>query len=95
MAVSGGAVTCSPNAGTDGTVYVGTLDNQMYAFTTDGTVKWSRDLGTQIWSHPAIGGSLVYVGIMEDTDFNAFALDAQTGEVDFIFFIVMAQKLGF
>ena len=87
VSFAGGPVTCSPNVGTDGTVFVGTLDNHMYAFRPDGTVKWSRDLGAEIWSHPAIGGSLVYVGIMLATDFNAFALDVETGEGDFNLFM--------
>ncbi|XP_066296046.1 uncharacterized protein [Branchiostoma lanceolatum] len=78
---TGGSVTCSPTVGADGTVYIGTLDNMMYAFTPDGAVKWSRDLGGQIWTHPALGhdGRLVYVGVMAETNFNAFALDSQTG----------------
>ncbi|XP_019630143.1 PREDICTED: uncharacterized protein LOC109474297 [Branchiostoma belcheri] len=78
---TGASVTCSPSVGADGTVYIGTLDNQMYAFTPDGSVKWSRDLGGEIWTHPAIGhdGRLVYVGTMSATNFNAFALDSQTG----------------
>ncbi|CAH1277203.1 AKR1B10 [Branchiostoma lanceolatum] len=78
---TGGSVTCSPSVGADGTVYIGTLDNMMYAFTPDGAVKWSRDLGGEIWTHPALGhdGRLVYVGVMAETNFNAFALDSQTG----------------
>ncbi|XP_078696380.1 uncharacterized protein LOC144924725 [Branchiostoma floridae x Branchiostoma belcheri] len=78
---TGGAVTCSPSVGPDGTVYIGTLDNQMYAFTPDGSVKWSRDLGGEIWIHLALAhdGELVYVGTMAETNSNAFALDTQTG----------------
>ncbi|XP_035697254.1 uncharacterized protein YxaL-like [Branchiostoma floridae] len=53
----------------------------MYAFTPDGAVKWSRDLGGEIWIGLAIGhdGRLVYVGVLAETNFNAFALDTQTG----------------
>eukprot|EP00058_Branchiostoma_floridae_P028600 XP_002614091.1 hypothetical protein BRAFLDRAFT_67323 [Branchiostoma floridae] len=78
---TGGSVTCSPLVGADGTVYIGTLDSVMYAFTPDGAVKWSRDLGGEIWIGLAIGhdGRLVYVGVLAETNFNAFALDTQTG----------------
>ncbi|XP_066273849.1 uncharacterized protein [Branchiostoma lanceolatum] len=79
--VETGPVRSSCVVGWDGTVYVGTVDNQIYAIRSDGMVKWSRDLGGEIWGRPAIGsgGRLVYVGVMAENTDNAFALDSQTG----------------
>ncbi|CAH1254460.1 AKR1B10 [Branchiostoma lanceolatum] len=81
--VETGPVRSSCVVGWDGTVYVGTLDNQIYAIRPDGMVKWSRDLGGEIWGRPAIGsgGRLVYVGVMAENTDNAFALDSQTGNL--------------
>jgi outer membrane protein assembly factor BamB/subtilisin family serine protease len=39
---TGDSVTCSPAVGADGTVYVGSNDNSLYAFGPGGTVKWSH-----------------------------------------------------
>jgi len=39
---TGDSVTCSPAVGPDGTVYVGSNDNSMYAFGPGGAVKWSH-----------------------------------------------------
>ncbi|XP_078695535.1 uncharacterized protein LOC144924346 isoform X2 [Branchiostoma floridae x Branchiostoma belcheri] len=78
-----GPVRSPSVVGRDGTVYVGTLENHIYAIKPDGLVKWSRDLGGEIWGRPAMGsgGRLVYVGVMADNKDNAFALDSQTGNL--------------
>ncbi len=39
------AVTCSPAVGPDGTVYVGSNDNSIYALTPQGAKKWSYAAG--------------------------------------------------
>ena len=46
QAKTGDAVTCSPAVGTDGTVYVGSDDNSLYAIDTNGNVKWSYAAGS-------------------------------------------------
>ena len=37
---TGGLVQSSPAVGSDGTVYVGSFDNNLYAINPDGTLKW-------------------------------------------------------
>jgi outer membrane protein assembly factor BamB/subtilisin family serine protease len=39
---TGDSVTCSPAVGADGTVYVGSNDNSLYAYGPGGIVKWSH-----------------------------------------------------
>jgi outer membrane protein assembly factor BamB len=42
---TGDSVTCSPAVAPDGTVYVGSNDNSLYAFNPSGTLKWSHAAG--------------------------------------------------
>jgi outer membrane protein assembly factor BamB len=65
--------------GSDGTVYVGSLDHFLYAFGPAGEERWRRDLGGPVYSTPALDDAgHVFVG--SDSDF-FFCLDAATGEV--------------
>ncbi|MEK7784420.1 MAG: PQQ-binding-like beta-propeller repeat protein, partial [Chloroflexota bacterium] len=60
---TGGYVYSSPAIGADGTIYVGSMDNQLYALNPDGTLKWSYAAGDYIESSPAIGtDGTIYVG---------------------------------
>jgi len=53
----------SPAIGSDGTVYVGSQDNHLYAVNSNGTLKWSFLTGGVVRSSPAIGADgTVYVG---------------------------------
>jgi len=53
----------SPVIGSDGTVYVGSWDNNVYAFYPDGTLKWSFPTGNAVWSTPALDtDGTIYVG---------------------------------
>jgi len=66
------AVTCSPSVGPDGTVFVGSNDNSLYAYNADGSLKWSHaSEGIYDTSSAAVGpdGS-VYAG---STDGNIYA----------------------
>jgi len=52
--------------GADGTIYVGSLDNNLYALNADGTLKWSYATGNSICSSPAIAADgTVYIGSYE------------------------------
>ncbi len=65
---TGGSIMSSPAIGADGTIYVGSHDDKLYAINPDGTEKWSYITGDSvyIWSSPAIGADgTVYVGIDE------------------------------
>ena len=53
----------SPAIASDGTIYVGSWDNKLYALNPDGTLKWSYATGNWVYSSPAIGADgTLYVG---------------------------------
>ncbi|UCG68457.1 MAG: PQQ-binding-like beta-propeller repeat protein [Thermoplasmata archaeon] len=57
-------VFSSAAIGSDGTIYVGSWDNKLYAINQDGTEKWSFTTGDHIqWSSPAIDfQGTIYIG---------------------------------
>jgi len=60
---TGDRVYSSPAIGSDGTIYVGSYDNKLYAINPDGTLKWSFTTGDNVHSSPAIGSDgTIYVG---------------------------------
>ncbi|WP_011308636.1 PKD domain-containing protein [Methanosarcina barkeri] len=66
-------ISSSPAIGTDGTIYIGSYDNKLYALNSDGTLKWSYTTGNRISSSPAIGvDGTVYIG---SYDKNIYALN--------------------
>ncbi len=53
----------TPAIAADGTIYIGSLDNNLYAINPSGTLKWTLDTGDQVFSSPTIGSDgTVYVG---------------------------------
>ncbi len=69
---TGNQVWSSPAIGSDGTVYIGSTDNNLYAYKPDGTLKWSFATGGAIYSSPAIGNDgTVYIG---SSDTNVYAV---------------------
>jgi outer membrane protein assembly factor BamB len=53
----------SPAIGPDGTIYVGSQDDYLYAVNSDGTLKWRLQTGGVVRSSPAIGADgTIYVG---------------------------------
>lgn len=63
---TGDKVTACPAIGVDGTIYVGSWDNHLYAVTPQGAVKWKVDLQGNVES-PAL-----------DTDGTVYAVAANT-----------------
>jgi outer membrane protein assembly factor BamB len=62
-ASTGGVIFSSPAIASDGTVYVGSNDNNLHAFNSDGTNKWTFATGNWVDSTPAIGSDgTIYVG---------------------------------
>ena len=76
---TGGWVDSSPAIGGDGTVYVGSDDNKVYALDGKiGTEKWVFQTEHVVYSTPSIGpDGMVYVG---SGDNNIYALDPNTGD---------------
>ena len=74
---TGNWVTSSP-AVSDGVVYVGSRDNNLYAIDAwTGQEKWRFITGTWVTSSPAVSNGSVYVG---SEDKNLYAIDAVTGK---------------
>ena len=49
-----GEVTSSPAVASDGTIYVGSKDNHLYAINKDGTQKYKFPTGGEVTSTPKI-----------------------------------------
>ena len=76
--LTGGYVNSSPAIGSDGTVYVGSMDKKVYALNgATGAKKWEFLTGEGVSSSPAIGSDgTVYVG---SYDKKVYALNGATG----------------
>ena len=60
---TGNRVLSSPAIASDGTIYVGSDDNYLYAINPDGTLKWRYQIGWKVESSPAIASDgTIYVG---------------------------------
>ena len=61
-----------------GVVYVGSLDNWLYALDArTGQEKWTFQTDDRIYSSPAVAGGMIYIGSF---DGRLYALDARTGQ---------------
>ena len=61
--LAGGSLSSSPAVDSDGTIYIGCMDNKLYAINPDGTEKWEFLTNGWIESSPAIGSDgTIYVG---------------------------------
>ena len=70
---TGDDVTSSPAIGSDGTIYVGSYDNNLYAINPDGSKKWAFRTGDDVYSSPVIGSDgTIYVG---SDDHNLYAIN--------------------
>jgi outer membrane protein assembly factor BamB len=73
---TGNQVYSSP-AVVNGVIYVGSLDNNVYALNAaSGAQLWSFTTGNQVPSSPAVANGVVYVG---SYDSNVYALNSSTG----------------
>ena len=60
---TGDFILSSPAVASDGTIYVGSQDNRLYAINANGALKWQAVTGDWVDSSPAIGADgTVYVG---------------------------------
>jgi outer membrane protein assembly factor BamB len=61
--LTGARVVSSPAIGSDGTIFVGSFDNKLYAINSDGTDKWYFTTGSEVFSSPTIDSyGTIYVG---------------------------------
>ena len=68
-----GYIYSSPAIGSDGTIYIGSSDDNLYALNPDGTEQWAFATGNWINSSPAIGSDgTIYVG---SEDANLYAIN--------------------
>ncbi len=59
---TGGSISSSPALASDGTIYVGSTDNKLYAVNGDGTKKWEFSTGGDVFT-PSLGSDgTIYVG---------------------------------
>jgi outer membrane protein assembly factor BamB len=70
---TGNSVYSSPAIGADGTIYIGSQDDYVYALNpTDGSVKWKYGTSYYVNSSPAIGADgTIYIGSF---DYSVYAL---------------------
>ena len=94
---TGDSVGSSPAIGSDGTVYVGSSDNKLYALSgKTGDKLWEFETGNVVWSSPAIGpDGTVYVG---SWDKKLYAINGKTGyklwEFDTRVFVTSSPVIG-
>lgn len=48
-------IVSSPVVSNSGIIYVGSLDNHLYAINPDGTIRWREDMFDQVFGSPVIG----------------------------------------
>lgn len=81
---TGNEVRSSPTV-VDGTVFVGSNDNNLYAVDTEtGTKKWEFNAGGSIRSSPTVVDGIVFVG---SGDGNLYAVDAETGRKEWELYV--------
>ena len=60
---TGSDLWSNPAIGSDGTIYIGSLDDKVYAINPDGSKKWEFLTGGDVGSSPAIGSDgTIYIG---------------------------------
>lgn len=69
----GNSIDSSPAIGPDGTIYVGSVDGNLYAVNSNGTLKWTFKTLGEVHSSPAIGyDGTIYCG---SDDSNLYAVN--------------------
>ena len=78
---TGGEIWSSPSIDFDGTVYVGSDDQYVYAINgSDGKLKWKFQTNGKVSSSPVVGtGSLIYVSASHG-DRKVYAIDKKSGQ---------------
>ena len=70
---TGSYVQSSPAIGSDGTIYVGSYDDNLYAINPDGTKKWEFKTNGNVRSSPEVSSNgTIYVGSWDN---NIYAIN--------------------
>jgi outer membrane protein assembly factor BamB len=79
-----GIIFSSPVIDDNGIVYVGSNDNNLTAFNTDGSIKWTFTTGNWVDSSPALSkdGSIVYAGSWDN---HLYAVNSDDGSLNWSF----------
>ncbi len=85
MELCAGNVIRSTPAVAEGVVYVGSNDNHLYALeASSGRMLWSFDTGDWRQYSPAVSGGMVYFGAQTEGDRKVHAVDAASGETEWV-----------
>ena len=77
-ASTGGVIFSSPAIGADGSIYIGSNDNKLHAFNSDGSIKWTFPAANWIDSTPAVSSDgTIYVGSWDN---KIYAIDSDNGD---------------
>ena len=71
-----GSLVASALLAEDGTLYVGSLANEVTSISGNGQINWTFPTEKEIWGTPALKDGIVYVG---DMGGKIYAIDAATG----------------
>ena len=67
-----------PAIGSDGTIYVGSNDNNLYAINPNGSLKWAFKTGGEVYGPPAIEkDGTIYVGSWDN---NLYAINPDSSK---------------
>jgi outer membrane protein assembly factor BamB len=76
-------LSSSPAIASDGTIYIGSWDNNLYAVNPNGTLKWTFPTGSYISSSPAIDSDgIIYIG---SWDHNVYAVNPNDGSLKWVY----------
>jgi outer membrane protein assembly factor BamB len=89
-------VISSPAIADDGTIYVGSNDNKLYAINPDGSLKWEYTTNDRIDASPAIGlDGTIYIGSYDGV---LYALNPEDGSLKWSYgtvdYIVSSVAIG-
>ncbi|XP_047137153.1 uncharacterized protein LOC100210754 isoform X2 [Hydra vulgaris] len=62
-------------------IYFGSMDHYFYVLHSNGTLKWKKNLKSEIWSSPCLTNNSIFIATMSAYRSNIFALDKETGAV--------------
>jgi len=79
---TGASVTSSCHVTKDGTIVVGSHDNNLYAVYPNGTLRWKFEARDAIWSSPISNknGDLVFITSFAEFGSNIHVIDLKTGK---------------